>query len=233
MTFSLDLRADDGGYKGGGSSGDSHQENDGGDDGCQGGQIDGSETLIAKVAMVATTNAPADASGCARLEAHNEDGVVTSQLSLKLFGLDTGIYPLSIVKKSDGSNVVIAQIRIGCSGDEGDKGEADKGAHSGSSPTDGVFVSEKDLTLPSDVDPMDIAQIILSDSNGNDLLIGDLVNAAPATSVRFRAALRVGGSTISATAKSTGRAHASSITRKARRSDRFMMIASGVPASTT
>jgi hypothetical protein len=95
------------------------------------------------------------------------------------------------------------------------------------------LVSEEDLTLPAEVDPMDIAQIILSDSNGNELLIGDLVNAAPATTIRFKAALRVGGSTMSKTAQAAGKARALSTTRKARRSDRFTMIASGVPASTT
>src|SRR5262245_44632205 len=72
-----------------------------GDDNSQGGNIEGHEAIIAKVALVPTTNAPQGAQGCAKLKAENEDGVVTTHLRLALSGLDFGIYPLSVVRKSD------------------------------------------------------------------------------------------------------------------------------------
>src|SRR4051812_35358694 len=77
-------------------------DDDDGDDGgqgtnenCQGGHIDGSETLIASVDLLPTTNAPSGAGGLARLISDNEDGVVTSSLSLTITGLDAGVYSLS------------------------------------------------------------------------------------------------------------------------------------------
>src|SRR5882762_8248939 len=80
------------------------------DENSQGGQIDGSESLIATVDLVATTNAPTGAGGFAKLISDNEDGVVTSSLSMTITGLSTGVYTISIVKKSDGTNVDLGQV---------------------------------------------------------------------------------------------------------------------------
>ena len=53
-----------------------HNQDEQGED-CHGGDIDGSETLVAIVTLVPTTNAPVDASGVAKLISENEDGVVS------------------------------------------------------------------------------------------------------------------------------------------------------------
>src|SRR6476659_3050362 len=62
-----------------GGDGEDHHCGDREEEGenCQGGHIDGSETLVATVTLVPTTNAPADAGGMAKLVSENEDGIVS------------------------------------------------------------------------------------------------------------------------------------------------------------
>src|SRR3954471_1126352 len=67
-----------------------------------GGDIDGSETLIAQIVLTPTDNAPATATGQAKLESDNEDGTVSATLTIKTQGLEAGDYTLSVVKTSDG-----------------------------------------------------------------------------------------------------------------------------------
>ena len=204
-----DQSGDNGGDHHGGQDGD--QENDQTDE-PQGGQIDGSESLDAKVVLVATTNAPTGASGCAKLEVQDENGAVTATLEVKTKGLNAGDYTLSVVKKSDGSSVVLGTITI-----------TDNGNGSG------ILVSDSDLSLPSDLDPMDIGQIVLSDANGNSVLVGDLLNPTKASVIKFKAILRVKGTGSAA----MGRAQAVSTIAKGKRTDRFTFIAAGVPAKTS
>lgn len=217
---------------GGGSWGQGTNDN------CQGGEIDGSENLIASVDLLPTTNAPSGAGGFAKLISDNEDGVVTSSLSLTITGLDAGVYTLSIVKKSDGSTVDLGQVQIGGCGNGGDdqgdddQGDDDQGDDDGGGKccSLGIEISENDIQLPDGVDPMDVGQILVSDSNGNVLLIGDLVNAAGTTVIKFRAKLKVGPGTLSL--QTAGRAQALSTARKSRRIDRFTMLGYGVAPNT-
>lgn len=215
---------------------DDHQgDGQGQDDNCQGGQIDGCENLIASVDLLPTTNAPAGAGGFARLISENEDGLITSSLSLTITGLDAGVYSISIARKSDGSSVDLGQVQIGggCGGGNGDDdGEDDQGDDDGGDKccSLGVEISQNDIQLPDGVDPMDVGQILVSDSNGNVLLVGDLVDAAGTTVIKFRARLKVGPGTISL--QTTGRAQALSTSRKSRRVDRFTFLSYGVQPST-
>src|SRR3954452_21409417 len=95
----------------GGDNGDHHcGDRDEAGENCQGGHIDGSEILVATVALVPTTNAPAEAGGVAKLIADNEDGVVTNSFSLCITGLTAGVYDLSVVRKSDSSSVDLGQF---------------------------------------------------------------------------------------------------------------------------
>lgn len=221
-------------------------DDDGGDDqgdhnadqgeNCQGGRIDGSETLIATVTLVATNNAPANSGGFAKLISENEDGVVTSSFGLCITGLTAGTYDLSVIRKSDGSSVDLGQFVVGgCRhGDgEGDNGDDNEGENDGA---DGgkccqFGVALDDVPLPSDLDPMDIAQILISDSDGNAVLIGDLVDPVATSSIKFRANLRVRSA--SGVTSKNGKALALTKARKGKRADRFTMIASGVAPNTT
>jgi hypothetical protein len=252
LIVSYSVRAHDGEHEGdhGDAGGNCHTNwVDGGDITNQDGQIDGSETLVATIMLVPTNNAPADASGVAKLISDNEDGVITSSFSLTTAGLSADVYTLSVVKISDGSVVTLGQINIGdnSSGSEGendgneqgdDQGDED-GGHDGQGKGDGHgsgddegdrFLTESDVTLPADLNPADIAQIILSDSNGNAVLVGDFVNPAPTSSIKFKATLRLSGS--SKSTKSVNKAQARSTVKKGRRTDRFTMVASKLAPNT-
>jgi len=220
-TWALDDHGDDQG-----DNNDDQGEN------CQGGHIDGSETLIATVVLMATNNAPTNSGGFAKLLSENEDGVVSSSFSLCITGLSTGTYDLSVIRKSDGSSVDLGQFAIGCHrGDgEGDDDENDDGDDDGEKRCQSG-VALDDVPLPSDLDPTDIAQILISDSDGNVILIGDLVNPAAATSIKFRANLRI--RSVSGVASKNGKALALTNARKGKRADRFTMIASGVAPNST
>src|SRR5437763_65269 len=93
----------------------SDDENDDGDST----DIQGSEDFEAKVTLVATTNAPAGATGCAKIESEDDDGAMTANFELKLIGLNPGNYILSVVKASDGSTVVLGQITLSADDEDG------------------------------------------------------------------------------------------------------------------
>jgi hypothetical protein len=203
------------------------------DGGPQGGQIDGSETLIATVALLPTTNAPAHAGGVANLVSDNEGGLATNQCSITTTGLVSGVYTLSIVKKSDGSTVALGDINIGRENDDeegdgdGQGDEGDNGGQSGEKCADsGSAVSISEVDLPPDLDPMDIAQIILSDASGNAILLGNLVNPTATSVIKFKAKLAVKGS-------QSGKTQALSTVKRGKRTDRFTMIGSGVAPNST
>jgi len=231
VAFNINARADDD-ENGGSDQGD----NDDQGENCQGGHIDGSETLVATVTLLPPTNAPSDASGVANLISENEDGTVTSSFSLSVTGLTAGVYDMSVVKKSDGSTVDLGQFMVGnpCQqgdGEGGDDGEGDDQEGDGWA----VFLDAANVQLPPDLDPMDIAQIVISDSNGNVVLVGDLVDPSPTSKIKFTAKVRVHSSSSSSTVSSVSnnKAQALSTARRGKRSDRFTMIASGVSRNTT
>jgi hypothetical protein len=208
------------------------------DEGPQGGQIEGSETLIATVALTPTTNAPAGAGGMASLVSANENGISTNKCSITTTGLVAGVYTVTVVRKSNGTNVVLGQISVGFFGhgdgeddqgedDQGDNSQGDGESHSSEKCWNGStnLVSVSELELPPDLDPMDVGQIILSDSSGNAILTGDFVNPTKASAIKFKASLAVQGSR-------SGRTQALSTVKHGKRTDRFTMIASGVAPNT-
>jgi hypothetical protein len=258
MFFGLNALADDGegdeGHDHHGGSGQSDSED------CQGGHIEGSETLTATVVLVATNSAPTNSGGVATLISANFCGMVVSALSLCVTGLDAGTYDLSVVRKSDSSTVDLGQFMVGsagggtnsCSGsntnrddqdDQGENGNGDgeqnDGEHDGGDHHDGEqsgggcsggFLNCHHVRLPSDLDPMDVGQILVSDTNGTVLLVGDLVNATTNSSIRFKASLRVRNGMTGAVA---GKVIAAATAKHGRRGQQVTMLASGVAPNAT
>jgi hypothetical protein len=72
---------------------------------------------------------------------------------------------------------------------------------------------------------------VLSDASGTPVLVGDLVNPAPTSSIKYKAVLRLSGT--SKTTKISNKAQASSKVKKGRRTDRFTMLAANLSPSTT
>jgi len=108
--------------------------------------------------------------------------------------------------------------------DEGDKQEK-----RGESHHSGVSANLSTVELPPELDPLDIAELILSDANGTALLVGDFVNPVATSSIKYKAVINIHGTT-----KGTkgGRAQALTTSKKGKRKDRFAMIASGVTPNT-
>jgi hypothetical protein len=223
------------------------------DDGCPGGSIEGSEYLQAKVALMPTDAAPAGAGGRAELEVKNRNGVVRTRLEVKTYGLAAGDYLLSAVRKSDGTAVELGMINIDVWGDDYDSHDEsgksgpddddegyshdddgdDDSDHNGSSKKNhksGILASETEVDLPADLDPLDVAQIIVADDSGAALLVGDLVDVAPASSLSYKANVKLYGA--EAAPLATGKAMASTSGKKGKRSDRFTLVASRLPANT-
>jgi hypothetical protein len=155
------------------------------------------------------------------------------------------VYDLSVVRKSDSSTVDLGQFTVNMpcrkSGDdgEGDEDDEDDDNHDGDHEGDhhgcwAAFIDAGDVQLPSDLDPMDIASIVISDTNGVALLTGDLVTPTATTKIKFTAKIRVHSS--SGTVVSTSlnnKAQAQSTAKRAKRTDRFTMVASGLAPKST
>jgi hypothetical protein len=238
--------------------GDSQGQDGGDQEGPDNGDINGNESLHAKIILVATTNAPAGAKGCAKLEADDNNGTNTATLEIKTTGLDPGDYDISVVRKSDGSTVDLGLITItDCSqsgqtnednemednssndgsGDQGDQGDNQDGDSQGGDQGGGchcgggTLQSVSQVDLPPDLDPMDIAQIIVSDTSGNPLLVGDLVDPTNGTQINFKACIHL--SPDQGAPNCQGTAQVSTTANKGKLKSRFTMVASNVPANST
>ncbi len=97
--------------------------------------------------------------------------------------------------------------------------------------TNGTTVTEIETDLPADVNPTDIAEIIVSDSNGNQILVGDLVTPSAGTVVNISGTVQVvpgpGAPGLSGTAQ------IQSTASKGKWKHHFTLIASGAAAKTT
>jgi hypothetical protein len=220
LAFNLNVLADD---------------QEGNDDG----QIDGSELLDAKIALVATDSAPAGAQGTAKLESDNEDGNQTVAFEIKTAGLAAGDYTVSVVLTSDGSTNALGTFTVGGSdgekkgggggdqqGDNNDQGEGDGQHH-----TNDTMVTESQITLPAGMNASDIAQILISDANGNVVLVGDASAPAPSNAVKFKAKVKLKAGPSAPSAQ--GMAQLQVTNKKGKHLERFTLMGSGFPPSTT
>lgn len=245
--LSISALADDG-------SGDGQGDNNQGD--CGGNQStnsSGSEEFEATVTLVATTNAPSGATGVARLEEESEDGSVDSSLKVTVQGLDAGDYTLSAVKISDGSSEQLAQFTVGSisdgddnddNGEEGGFGGWLGGGWQGGNTNSWqggdtnnmctnmvVLVGFVRTSLPSDLDATNIAQLVVADTNGNALLVGDFQNPAPSTSLSLKETVTVVGGP--AAPQASGTAVFQRLISRGHKIEHFTMSANGVPVSSS
>jgi hypothetical protein len=85
--------------------------------------INGTETMDAVVVLNATSNAPAGAAGVAKIDSENDDGSESASLEIKVHGLDPGVYDVSIIQQSTGSNVDVGQFTVSPNAGWDDEGE--------------------------------------------------------------------------------------------------------------
>ncbi|MDB6024502.1 MAG: hypothetical protein JWM68_725 [Verrucomicrobiales bacterium] len=134
------------------------------DDHKQGGSINGVENLQVLVRFVATSNAPAGATGVLRLKAHNRTNTNTTEMRITTRGLAEGTYDVTATLKSDGSTVSLGQITL-----------------TNGTGTNFVLQSESEVEIPADISALDIASVTISDGS-NPLLVANILTA-PGNSV--------------------------------------------------
>ena len=116
--------------------------------------------------------------------------------------------------------------RTGHSESRSDDDDDDQGEDNG----DGR-ITQVELLLPSEIDPLDIGQIRVSDTAGTVLLVGDLVTPNPTTTLKFRGLVSITAGEGAPSAQ--GKAQMQSQIRKGKRTTRFTLVASQVPADAT
>ena len=213
----------------------------------------------AKFCLKPTADAPADAKGKAEIESESENGITTGTMNVKIKGLPDGTYTVSVLLASTSNTVDIGQITVASSSsvgggdDEGDDNEQDSIQKSDDNNDDGdnqngddqgdddqgdddqgdhhSEATKVEFTLPSDLDPMDIVQVIVSDSNATQMLVGDLSDSDGGCKATLHADAPVTPG--DAAPAATGTAHLNSKVRKGKVNNHFNMVASNVPPRST
>src|SRR6185436_2259488 len=85
-----------------------------------------------------------------------------------------------------------------------------------------------EFVLPADLNPIDIATIVVSDASGNPVLTGDLVHPDPGSTICFQACVKVDPG--SAAPSTEGTVDIQSTAVKGKWKHKFHLTASGVPA---
>jgi len=245
-------------------------------------QINGTEQMDAVVVLNATSNAPDGASGVAKIDSENDEGDEAAHVDVKTFGLDPGVYDLSVTLQSTGSNVDLGQFTVSPNDHNDDENEDGDGGNlqavfgmdsqggwigcgwggftnwgcwtnwcdtnfvsagvwakwlgssddnTNCSGSNGPLVSRTEADLPPGVNPTDIAEIMVSDANGNLILDGSLVTPSQGTVVNISGTVQVtagpGAPFVNGTAQVQSTAH------KGKWQHKFTLTASGVNAKTT
>ena len=121
--------------------------------------MDNEQAFDVDVLMTPTAAAPAGASIEISFEAEDENGAVTSaELELKSRNLPAGTYSAAVTLKSDGSTVVLGSFTVNSEGE----GEIEFG--------------EEGTPFPANIDPLDVASVVVTDVNGVVLFTADLTS---------------------------------------------------------
>lgn len=137
--------------------------------------IKGVETFVAHIALTPTDAAPG-ASGRLNMQSVNRNGAAVGQMVIQTFGLGAGDYNINASLKS-GETSSLGTITV--------RTIHSQGHGIGLSRTANRF------QLPDSLNPADISQVTVSDSNGTTDLVGDFVNLVRGSVVAVRANVRL------------------------------------------
>jgi hypothetical protein len=189
-----------------------------------GAAIQGIEQLHQEIVLMATTNAPAGATGAARLQAENQAGLVSAAVAVEVKGLAPGHYVVSVTRKSDGRDVRLGALTVGVFSNNTD-------AVAPPTPEDEVvirFGTDQGLPLPPGLAAMDIDELTVSDARRRAILTGSLAEATDTTKALFKAKV-----TASTPEGAVGTAVVRTRTRQGLRTERFKLNVSGVTPNAT
>jgi hypothetical protein len=126
------------------------------DDGVEGGDIVGTESVNQDVMMTATAAAPVSAAMELSVEAEDTNGATTATLKVEGGGLFAGTNSVSVTLKSDGSSVVLGSFIVTTEGEA----EAEFGGEG--------------IAFPANFNAFDIATVSVTDSNAVVLFTANL-----------------------------------------------------------
>jgi hypothetical protein len=113
------------------------------------------------------------ASGVVRFQGGNGDGSEPSVLTVNIQGLASGHYELKGLRKSDGGLMVLGVLAIGDPTLQPDRETNSNKKEDHTTYQSESLVSQTRLVLPPNVDPKDIAQLMVSPVGGNAVLMGN------------------------------------------------------------
>jgi hypothetical protein len=169
----------------------------------------------ARFTLTPTPEAPAGAKGKAAIKSESTDGNQTATLSLQTQGLDAGDYTITAVT-ADGS-VTLGQITIEDPSNGNGRGR-------------GRLRSDSQVEL-TDVVANDITQLIVSDTNGVDMLVGNLTAETSKSKATFSATVPLTPG--EAAPEASGFAKLKSSLKNGTIKNNFVLIASGLATNTT
>ena len=117
------------------------------DDGVEGGDIQGSESVDQEIVMTPTAAAPTGSTMELSLEAQDDQGSTTADLKLEGSGFFAGTYLVSATLKSDGSSLSLGNFSVDS------EGEAE------------IEFGGEATPFPANLNPLDIATVSILDSN--------------------------------------------------------------------
>src|SRR5260221_143498 len=186
------------------------------DDNQQGGEFD------REIVLMATTNAPAGATGKVELESDDEDGITSAQLQVETEGLLAGTYTVSVTDVSGTNTFVLGTFDVGSSTNEDDNNQGDDNSQG-----DENGGSEADFSLPAGLNPMDVGTISITDSNMAPVLVGDFTGVTNIIEGEFDADAGVcaGPDVLGVHGNAVMSVH----TRNGKQRSKFLLVAQGAP----
>lgn len=159
----------------------------------------------------------AGVTGTAKLQIESENGIVNAGIEIQTHGLLPGTYRLSATRKSDGKT-----FELGTFTAEDDAGESDD--------DEIEFGTDAGLPLPDDLDPSDLAGIVIG-MNDQVILSGDFTDEANTTTALFKAKVSVVAG--EAEPRASGTAIIRTRTRRGFTTQRFKLNVKGVTPNAT
>ncbi len=195
------------------------------------------ETFEARILLAPVGDGPSGAVGRARLEAENQTGTQVATLSLTVFGLMEGAYTVDAIRASDQSSVPLDLLPISnMSGLDLLQGQGEGQGGRGGGPPFGngdgrgpeAAQAQLQVQLPSDLDPTDVAQIVVDDASGNTVLSGYVANMSSQLNFQLAVAITAGPGA----PRARGQATLQSTAWQGKWSSNLSLNLSSVPANT-
>ena len=157
----------------------------------QGGDIEGTESLDAEIAMTPTTAALASIE--ASLQAEDDEGTTNATLTLDIQGLPAGTFCVNVTLKSNGTTVALGCFTL-TGGDVevvfGTQGGGDNQGNDNAQGDENDNGNQTVIPFPANFNPFDIATISVTDSSNVVLFTADLTNLAAVISMNFDASVQ-------------------------------------------